>query len=185
MKTPILAVLLMAFVSFVGFTTNKSQPAHKYVGAEVCGMCHRIPKSGEQFQKWQASRHSQAMKVLTTPAALKIAKARGVRGSPDQSPECLKCHQTAYDVPATMLGPRFNKEDGVQCETCHGPGSDYMKMNIMKNVKEVEANGLTVLSVTNGSAEKFCETCHNKQSPNFTGFDFKKMWVEIAHPIPR
>ncbi len=148
-------------------------------------MCHRTPKSGEQFQKWQASKHADAMKTLATPAAMKIAEARGIKGDPADAPECLKCHQTAYDVPASMLSPRFNKQDGVQCETCHGAGKDYMKMDIMKDPKEAAANGLVLPSVSDGSAEKFCETCHNKMSPNFKGFDFKKMWAEIAHPVPK
>ncbi len=181
MKNVTLIIMALAMMSAVSMA---APPAHKYVGAEVCGMCHRTPKSGEQFQKWQASKHSQAMKVLSSPEALKIAKEKGIKGSPDQAPECLQCHQTAYGVVASLLGPRFNKDDGVQCETCHGPGGDYMKMNIMKNEKEAVANGLVLLSVKDGSAEKLCVTCHNKKSPNFKGFDFKKMWAQIAHPIP-
>lgn len=175
----IMAVFMMTAVSMA------AAPSHKYVGAEVCAMCHRTPKSGEQFQKWQASKHSQAMKVLTSPEALKIAKEKGIKGSPDQAPECLQCHQTAYGVEASLIGPRFNKQDGVQCEACHGPGSDYMKMNIMKNEKEAVANGLVLVSVSDGSAEQLCERCHNKKSPTFKSFDFKSMWSQIAHPVPK
>ncbi len=181
MKTITLVVMAIALTSAVSFA---AAPSHDYVGAEVCAMCHRTPKSGQQFQKWQASKHSQAYKTLLTPAAKKIAEERGVKGNPAEAKQCLECHVTAYDAPASALGPKFNKEDGVQCETCHGPGKDYMKMSIMKNQKEAIANGLTMLSVKDGSAEKFCETCHNKRSPNFKGFDFKEMWAKIAHPVP-
>ena len=182
MKTLTLVVMALALTSAVSLA---AEPSHQYVGVKVCAMCHRTPKSGEQFQKWEASKHSQAYKTLLTPEAKKIAEAKGIKGSPADSPECLQCHVTAYDAPASQLGPRFSKEDGVQCETCHGPGKDYMKMDIMKNEKEAVAHGLTLLSVKDGSAEKFCETCHNKKSPTFKGFDFKTMWAKIAHPVPQ
>ncbi|MCL5267722.1 MAG: cytochrome c family protein [Bacteroidetes bacterium] len=173
-----MAIALTSVVSLAG------EASHQYVGVNVCAMCHKTPKNGEQFQKWQASKHSQAMKVLSSPEALKIAKEKGLKGAPSESPECLQCHETAYNAPASQLGPRFNKEDGVQCETCHGPGKDYMKMDVMKNQKLAVANGLVLLSIKDGSAEKLCMTCHNKKSPTFKGFDFKTMWSQIAHPVP-
>ncbi len=175
----VMAVVLTSVVSMAG------EAKHQYVGAEVCGMCHKTAKSGEQFQKWQASKHSQAMKTLSTPEALKIAQAKGIKGKPSEAPECLECHETAYNAPASLLGPRFNKEDGVQCESCHGAGGDYKTMSVMKDRQKAIANGLVLVSVSDGSAEKLCETCHNKRSPNFKGFDFKKMWAEIAHPMPK
>ncbi len=180
MRTIALMALAVALSSGAAFAAG-----HDYVGAEVCKMCHQTPKSGEQFQKWHASKHAEAFKVLLTPEAAKIAASRGVKGKPSEAKECLECHVTGYDAPASMLGPKFNKEDGVQCETCHGAGKDYMKMSIMKNPKEAMANGLTLLSVKDGSAEKLCVTCHNKRSPNFKGFDFNKMWSQIAHPVPK
>jgi Cytochrome c554 and c-prime len=182
MKT--ISLIAVAFVlSFV--TSCTAAASHDYVGAGVCKMCHQTAKNGEQFQKWQASKHAQAFKTLSTPEAAKIAEAKGIKGKPYEAKECLECHETAYDAPASALGAKFNKEDGVQCETCHGAGKDYMKMNIMKDQKLAAANGLVLLSVKDGSAQKFCETCHNKKSPTFKGFDFNKMWAQIAHPVPK
>lgn len=174
-----IAVVLTSAVSMAGDTK------HQYVGAQVCGMCHRTEKNGQQLQKWQADKHSQAMKTLSSPEALKIAQAKGVKGKPSEAPECLECHETAYDAPASSLGPKFSKDDGVQCESCHGAGKDYMKMDIMKDRQKAAANGLNLVAVADGSAQKLCETCHNKKSPTFKGFDFKKMWAEIAHPVPK
>jgi hypothetical protein len=182
MKTAV--VILLA----VGLLTSASMAGidkHQYVGVLVCSMCHKSEKNGEQFQKWQASKHSQAMKVLETPDADKIAAAHGVKGKAAEAKECLECHQTAYDAPASLLGPKFSKEDGVQCESCHGAGNDYKMMATMKDHQKASAAGLTVLSVNDGSAEKFCETCHNKKSPTFKSFNFKKTWAEIAHPVPK
>ncbi len=181
MKTLMTIAMAIALTSAVSLA---AAPTHDYVGVSVCKMCHQTAKNGEQFQKWQASKHAQAYKTLLTPEAAKIAEAKGIKGKPSEAKECLECHETGYDVAAANLGPKFNKEDGVQCETCHGAGKDYMKMNIMKDQKLAAANGLVLLSVKDGSAQKFCETCHNKKSPTFKGFDFAKMWAQIAHPVP-
>ncbi len=174
-----IAVVLTSAVSMAGDTK------HQYVGVQVCGMCHRTDKNGQQLQKWQASKHSQAMKVLSTPEADKIAQAKGIKGKAADAKECLECHMTAYDAPASLLGPKFSKDDGVQCESCHGAGNDYKTMAIMKDHQKAVAAGLAALSVNDGSAQKLCETCHNKKSPTFKSFDFKKMWAEIAHPVPK
>ena len=182
MKTIALTVMAIALTSAWSYA---AAPTHDYFGVTVCKMCHQTAKNGEQFQKWQASKHAQAYKTLLTPEAQKIAEAKGIKGKASEAKECLECHETAYDAPASQLGPKFNKEDGVQCETCHGPGKDYMKMDIMKDRAKAVANGLTLLSVSDGSAQKFCETCHNKKSPTFKEFDFKKMWAQIAHPVPQ
>ena len=64
-------------------------------------------------------------------------------------------------------------------------GNDYKTMSTMKDHQKALAAGLAALSLDDGSAEKLCETCHNKKSPTFKSFDFKKMWAEIAHPVPK
>ena len=177
--------LVSLIIALTAITSMAGDTGHQYVGVQVCAMCHRTDKNGEQFQKWQASKHSQAMKVLETAEADKIAADHGVKGKASDAKECLECHQTAYGVAASLLGPRFNKEDGVQCESCHGAGNDYKTMSTMKDHQKAIAAGLASLSLDDGSAEKLCETCHNKKSPTFKSFDFKKMWAEIAHPVPK
>ncbi|MGC8594943.1 MAG: cytochrome c family protein [Candidatus Kryptoniota bacterium] len=182
MKTTVQMIAALFMVTTLAYAAGTG---HQYVGVQVCAMCHKTAKQGEQFQKWQASKHSQAYKTLLTAEAEKVAKEHGVKGKPSESPECLECHVTAYNAPASLLGPKFNKQDGVQCETCHGPGNDYKTMSIMKDRKKAAENGLILLSVKDGSAQKKCEECHNKKSPTFKGFDFSKMWAQIAHPIPK
>ena len=70
----------------------------------------------------------------------------------------------------------------VQCEACHGPGSDYMKMNIMKDKKLAIENGLILPD------EKVCKKCHNENvPPQFASkepFDFVKMKAKGVHAIP-
>ena len=74
-------------------------------------------------------------------------------------------------------------EDGFQCETCHGPGSEYKSMKVMKNRAEAVELGLVVWESDEAIA-KMCQGCHNEESPTFIGFNFDEMYPKIKHNIP-
>ncbi len=155
---------------------------HGYVGAEMCGMCHKTEKQGKQLSIWQESKHAQAYKTLLTDEANKIAKEKGFTTPAAKTPECLKCHVTAYGVDASLLGPKFNMEDGVQCESCHGAGADYKMLSIMKDKEKAIANGLQIHT----DLKTFCATCHNSQSPTYKeGWDAEASFQKIKHDIPK
>ena len=143
-------------------------------------MCHKSEKAGQQLSIWENSLHSKAYKTLQTEKADKIAKEKGFTTKAAETPECLKCHASGYNVDASMLDKKFSVEDGVQCETCHGPGSDYKSMKIMKNKEEAVANGLKLYE----KPEDLCITCHNAESPTAVEFDFATMWAKIKHNKP-
>lgn len=170
----------LSFSAFCAGLFADSTTVHNYVGAEVCGLCHKTEKQGNQLKTWQNSLHSQAFNTLLTDKANKIARDKGFPKSAAQTPECLKCHATGYDLPTERMGSKFNVTDGVQCETCHGPGSEYRSLHIMKNRELSEKNGLFIPD----SKEEFCKGCHNEESPTFVSFDFEKAWGEISHPVP-
>ncbi len=153
---------------------------HKYVGVKICAPCHRTKKQGEQTVIWQKSKHAEAFKVLESDEAKEIAKKMELSDPPAESPECLGCHAPQFDVDAKLITKTFNLEDGVQCETCHGPGSDYKKLSVMKDREKSIAAGMIKAS----EDPTLCEKCHNEKSPTYKEFDYKKMWAEIKHPVP-
>jgi hypothetical protein len=153
---------------------------HKYIGVSQCGMCHKSEKAGKQFDIWKSSKHAQAYVTLTTDTANAIAKAKGLTKPASESPECLKCHVTGYGADAKLFEKKFDIKDGVQCEVCHGPGSDYKSVTVMKDTAKAFAAGLNISK----DDPKLCEKCHNSESPSFKGFDYKEMWDKIKHPIP-
>lgn len=153
---------------------------YSYEGTAVCGMCHKSEKQGAQLQVWQESLHAQAYEVLKGEESQRIAKKQGIQGEPWSSPACLRCHATGYED-AARLGRRFKIEDGVQCETCHGPGSDYKTIKVMKDREQAVANGLVIFE----DPRELCVQCHNPESPTHTPFKFDEMWKKISHPVPK
>ena len=153
---------------------------HKYVGVSMCAMCHKTEKAGKQFDIWKGSKHSQAFVTLTTDKANEIAKAKGLTKPAAESPECLKCHVAGYGLDAALFDKKFDAKDGVQCEVCHGPGSDYKSVTVMKDKEKAIAAGLNISK----DDPKLCEKCHNSESPSFKEFNYKEMWNKIKHPVP-
>ena len=162
---------LLAALFLISFSTLAE---NKYVGAKMCGMCHKGEKKGTQLEIWQKSKHAEAYKTLTGAKAVEIAKAKGLKNAANESPECLGCHAITAD-------PKLIA-DGVQCESCHGAGSAYK--SVMKDTAKAIAAGLTNFK-DNAAIEKVCKSCHNEKSPTYKGFKLDEMWAKIKHPIPK
>ncbi|MGQ8338466.1 multiheme c-type cytochrome [Sunxiuqinia sp. A32] len=135
----------------------------KYIGATKCKMCHNKPDKGEQYNKWAAGPHANAMKAL--------------KGDEATNPKCLKCHSTAASIDASLVAT-LGADEGVSCESCHGPGSVYKSAGIMKNQKLALSKGMIIPD------EKVCITCHNSESPTFKGFNYAEYSAKIAHDDP-
>jgi len=165
----------------IAFDVATAGDKHQFVGASKCKMCHKTPESGEQFPLWEKSKHANAYAVLATEEAKKVAAEKGIE-NPQEADACLKCHVTGHGAPAELLGTKYDKTEGVGCESCHGAGADYYKKKTMVSIITGEIDGATVGLVI--PDEKTCKTCHNEESPTFQGFKYEEMVKKIAHPIP-
>ncbi len=166
--------ILLAIITMIFVSTLFSQE-FTYVGAGKCKMCHKSEKQGQQFPLWEAMKHSKSFAALASDKAKEIAQEAGL-DNPTESPNCLKCHASLSEKAPEL------KEEGVGCETCHGPGSTYKKMSVMKDHAESVKNGMTEY----GSPEaikKHCLTCH--ENAHETTFDFDAAWDKIKHPRPK
>lgn len=145
---------------------------YTYVGAQKCKTCHRSEQRGKQYILWENSRHAKAFEVLSTDSALEEAKKQKLEKHPSESPECLKCHGPLHEKAPEIMA------QGVTCEVCHGPGSAYKKISIMKNKDVATKNGLTVYDTIEAIKTK-CKTCHQSET-----YDFDSSWEKIKHSIP-
>lgn len=161
-------LILMFFVA-AAFVFNAYSQDFTYVGSDKCKVCHKSEKQGEQFPKWESRKHSKAFAVLSTDAAKELTA-----DAPD-NPECLKCHSPLAEKNAEI------KEEGVGCEACHGPGSDYKKMSTMKDHAQAVASGLIDFK-SEEDIKKQCLTCH--EGAHDKPFDFAAAWAKVSHPIP-
>ncbi len=156
----------------------------KYVGASKCTTCHKKELIGNQYGAWQESVHSKAFELLKGEKAKQVAAEKGISGAPHESGECLQCHATAQGLdPSQVAAKPLELKDGVQCESCHGPGSDYKKKKVMADHDASVAAGMW----EPGKKEAICTACHNEKSPTWDaakGFDFEERKKEIAHAIP-
>jgi hypothetical protein len=150
MKTKLL-VSAAALILILFAVHAASAQAPTYVGADKCGkLCHKI-----EYTSWQKTKHAAAFKTLKPEDQAKQ--------------ECVDCHVTAGK----------KEMPGVQCEHCHGAGSNYSKLAIMKVREKAVAAGLII------PQEKDCVKCHNKKSPTFKGFNFAEAVKKVHDKKPK
>ena len=154
-----------------------------YVGARVCGQCHSGAGMGNQYSVWLHSKHAQAYAALAKPEAKEIAKLSGIRQEAQETFTCLGCHSTGANAEDWEKDDTFRVEDGVQCETCHGPGSEYIDPEVMSDPERAMAAGLIM------PGPETCERCHQEKGThvavlNSPLLDVEKGLKEIAHPTP-
>jgi hypothetical protein len=164
----------LVLLSTLALATGLIGQDFTYVGAAKCAICHKTEKQGQQYPIWQGSKHSQSPAALSTPEAANVAQAAGVQ-NPPESPQCLKCHAPLFEKAAEL------KAEGVTCEVCHGPGSEYKKLNIMKDKALSKQNGLIIYD-SQDAIQKQCLTCH--ANAHGKSFDFATAVEKIKHNKP-
>ena len=182
----------------LGAIAALSLPVHaqnKYVGAKTCVPCHGRGQQQDASHVWQTSKHAQAYHVLAANSESEPRKCgelelwvveigRGTKyGLPRpaaESKECLPCHVTAFGSGPQQIASSFDPKDGVQCESCHGPGSAHVE-DKATNASRKSDSGLKVFG-DETAIKAQCRTCHEGTCGDF---DFAKMWPAIRHSSPR
>lgn len=169
------------------------EPSYSYVGNKKCKICHI-----KLYKSWEKTRMAQAFEILK-PGNNKEQKEKFHLDvhkdyTRDKGETCLKCHTVGYGESGGYAIPdpedkkavrKARNLEGIGCECCHGPGSEYIKVfgDIMRSkrkykVEELYAAGLRKVD------ESVCITCHNDESPNFNPgepFDYEKMKNDGSH----
>jgi hypothetical protein len=167
----------------------------KFVGVRACAQCHDATAHGNAMASWRASPHANAFATLakSTESAPRqcdnlnlwvVTMSHGERyGLPTratEAKECLPCHSTAFGAGPKLLAPTFDRTEGVQCESCHGPGSAHVE------AMSAGTNGSAASTLTGYADEraiqKRCGTCHDGTCGTL---DFAAMWPKIKHNASR
>lgn len=117
---------------------SQGDAAPRYTGVASCAgsTCHgRMEGDGtivrqDELMKWQepstpGGAHSRAWAVLSNSRSRFIAKNLGI-GDPATAPMCLGCHATAGALGGGAQRGTVPLEDGVGCESCHGPAGGWI-----------------------------------------------------------
>ena len=195
LKSALLWSMCVFFASLLVMPAVFAQDAD-YVSNSKCKICHNKKGEGEIWNVWSTMSHAKAHETLKGDAAKAIAEKLGLEKPADESPQCLRCHVTAHDAKKDPPIPeKLKAENGVQCESCHGPASAHVKDGQafkMKTDKSVDMSAHIVRPTG-----KTCLACHNDESPTWNpekyaledgakvGFDFEQAWKKIKHGLAK
>lgn len=135
---------------------------YEYIGAKKCRVCHL-----KQYKSWEQTAMAKSFENLKPGVMAEEKKKAGLDPNKDYTndPTCLKCHTTGYGKPGGFKSIKETPDlAGVQCESCHGPGSEFskiMKANPKFKREEIRAVGWIFPS----EDEKGCMVCHGADSP--------------------
>ena len=182
-KASLMAILSVAV--FLALSASSAEGDNQYVGSDKCKLCHNAASKGDPYGVWLKEGHHKAYETLAGEEAKKIAKDKNI-ADPQKDKTCLVCHETAYEAPAALKGKKFDATQGVQCESCHGPGGNHVKA---RQAAEEDESG-KVIQIGKGEIVHFpppetCKQCHNEKSPNYKPFDYTAFVKKIAHLDPR
>lgn len=174
-------VILYFFIMIMVSSPVLAETERFYVGEAACRRCHHLAGKRDQFNRWYLSKHARAYAALAMPEAVEIARLSGIDVNPFDSPICLHCHTTASDTEAWQRNEAFFLEDGVQCEYCHGPGSEYSNAAVMADREAATKAGLQM------PGEDFCLVCHESKESHTSvletrTYDYRTFLNQVRHP---
>jgi len=151
-------------------------PSPQYVGSAACMSCHSDAGNGNPYVRWMRSEHGHAYWRLAADWALFLGRLRPQYAdleAPISDDRCLLCHVTGRQDDNALFATGFREEEGIGCESCHGPGSLYAVSEIMTDRDAFLAAGGRIPD------ENTCRSCHR----NSEQFDYAAMWPKIAHGL--
>ena len=148
--------------------TGTSQPG-RYVGVASCvnSGCHGSTQplnathvlQNEYYTWLNNDSHARAYNILFSDRSARIARNMRLKKRAYEENVCLDCHTT--NIPVGQVEGKVDKEDGVQCEVCHGPASGWRAEHAMEGWTHQQsvARGMIDLAAVPIRAHT-CDRCH-------------------------
>lgn len=164
---------------------QRAPAAASYTGPGSCAAaaCHGSvrPVAGSrilqnEYTTWIAQdRHARAAEVLSNPVSVRMAKILGL-GAAQSAPKCLACH--SLDAPEARQARSFANE-GVSCESCHGPASAWLGPHTTKGWTHAQSVALGMYDTKDlVKRTEGCLTCHLGTPQKFVDHEM----IAAGHP---
>jgi hypothetical protein len=162
----------------------------KYTGPGSCAApaCHggvqpRMETAvlQNEYSTWLLrDKHAQAYAVLLTPVGQRMGrllKLDSKDSKPELAQKCLLCH--ALSVPQERRAKSFDTNEGVSCESCHGPASGWLGPHTEGKGSYERSLQLGMVDTRNliARTEK-CLGCHLGDSEKFVDHEM----IAAGHP---
>ena len=170
----VLAVCTLLCVMPVRAQNGEGTP--KFTGPGSCSApsCHgSVRPRGEnsvlqnEYSTWAVQdKHSHAASVLTNDVGKRIGHILGIKA--ESSAKCLDCH--SLNAGEAQKARSFDANDGVSCESCHGPASNWLGLHTtrgwtheksllegMRDLRDPAKRSETCLSCHLGTATKWVD----------------------------
>ncbi len=187
------ALAVVPFVAFEGAAEEEAAATPEYVGSNACKKCHFT-----EHRYWKKTVKIDTLASLrpTTEADDKALFDKKVANELDPATDyskdvkCLPCHTTGfgkkggYPADGNADADMEKARGQVGCESCHGPGSQYVEYKKDEIAKDATAKftfeGLAKFGLIQ-PGEAVCVTCHNDKvvTRGPEPFDFDKMKVLV------
>jgi hypothetical protein len=156
---------------FGGVFANPPLPdkdGHKHNGVASCAgsTCHGAVRPfaesnilHNEFITWtREDRHAKAYRTLLNEKSKLIAQKLGIK-APHTETICLDCH--ASNVPEKLRGKKFQINEGVGCESCHGGSERWLNSHTDKKATHEENIKKGLYPTEDPAARaKLCLSCH-------------------------
>ena len=131
----------------------------KFTGAGSCNQAkchgHKSKPRANEYTTWaKAEVHSAGYSVLFEEDSQKIGKDFGLKGKPEESKECTVCHTLSIEDKPDLKGEKYDVNEGVTCELCHGPAEQYLE----PHAKPYEPKGVTGAELIAKRAERHVQS---------------------------
>ena len=186
-----LAVSLHAQRTDRNFLQPVSAAEARYEGPGSCSAtaCHGSVRALTQtkvlqneYSTWVLQdKHARAWNVLNNSVSQRIAKILGPTslGASDaaHAPKCLACH--ALYVANSDKAREFDVNDGVSCESCHGPSSQWLGPHTARDWPHEKSVAMGMYDTKNLQLRtERCLTCHLGTAEKYVDHEM----IAAGHP---
>ena len=176
----------LLYCSLAGLHTPAAaeQPltAPRFTGSSSCASssCHGGGEGKNQSLTWlRKDFHSRAHAILSTNRSARMAETLGL-GDPRQSARCTVCHSPQQALPGARFVAGAVRDEGVSCETCHGPAEPWLLFHTRRDVTHEQrvAAGMRELVNFHGRANA-CIACHLNIDADLVRAGHPEMFFEL------